>query len=78
MVDDNEEDFEALKKVQTILVIGRTVYCFPCVAKDLKSREIASFYHACGSFLCVEHALVHKCLVSSAMEYSQSLMASLA
>ncbi len=73
------DDLEPSKGVrQTVKVLSRTVYCFACVAKERDSREEAVFYCACGSFLCCYHAIAHKCLVTSSMEYNEELLASLA
>ncbi|MCL5067478.1 MAG: hypothetical protein M1368_03890, partial [Thaumarchaeota archaeon] len=36
---------------QQIRIVGRTIFCFRCEG----SKEMASFYCACGSFLCTIH-----------------------
>lgn len=55
---------------QTIRIVGRTIFCFRCEG----SKEMASFYCACGSFLCTLHLAEHSCLVSSSMQYNEELM----
>ncbi len=71
-------DLEPAKKVrQSLKVVGRTVYCYACSREDKNSREIASFYCPCGSFVCVNHLLEHTCLLSSSLEYTDDLLASL-
>ncbi len=71
-------DLEPAKKVrQNLKVVGRTVYCYTCSREDKNSREIASFYCPCGAFICVNHMLEHTCLLSSSLEYTDDLLASL-
>ncbi|MGI0081093.1 MAG: hypothetical protein ACRECH_15900, partial [Nitrososphaerales archaeon] len=36
---------------QQVKIIGRTIFCFRCEG----SKEMASYYCACGSFLCTFH-----------------------
>ncbi len=74
----SEDDLEPLKKVrQNIRVLARTIYCSKCLSADPSSKETASFYCPCGSFLCTYHIIGHKCLVTSSMEYDKELLASL-
>ena len=54
---------------QQIRVVGRTIFCFRCEG----SKELASFYCACGSFLCTLHLAEHSCLVSASMQYNEEL-----
>ena len=63
--------FEELepKVRQQIRVVGRTMFCFRCEG----SKEIASYYCPCGSFLCTIHLAEHSCLVSSSMQYNEEL-----
>jgi hypothetical protein len=58
---------------QQLKVVGRTVFCFRCEG----SKEMASFYCACGSFLCTLHLAEHSCLVSASMQYNEELLAAL-
>jgi hypothetical protein len=58
---------------QQVRVIGRTIFCFRCEG----SKEIAGYYCACGSFLCIMHLAEHSCLVSSSMQYNEELLESL-
>jgi hypothetical protein len=78
---DSEEAFDDLepsKKVrQTVKVLGRTVFCFACTGKEPSSKETAAFYCGCGSFLCTYHVIIHRCLVTSSMEFDKDLLASL-
>jgi hypothetical protein len=62
------EDLEP-KIRQQIRVVGRTMFCFRCEG----SKEIASYYCPCGSFLCTIHLAEHSCLVSSSMQYNEEL-----
>lgn len=55
---------------QHIRIVGRTIFCFRCEG----SKEMASYYCACGSFLCTLHLAEHSCLVSSSMQYNEELM----
>jgi hypothetical protein len=72
------DDLEPSKKVrQSVKVLGRTVFCFACIGKEPSSKETAAFYCGCGSFLCTYHVIVHKCLVTSSMEFDKELLASL-
>jgi hypothetical protein len=72
------DDLEPSKKVrQSVKVLGRTVFCFACTGKEPSSKETAAFYCGCGSFLCTYHVIVHKCLVTSSMEFDKELLASL-
>jgi hypothetical protein len=74
-----EDDLEPLKNVkQTVKVLARTIFCSKCVAEQASSREKASFYCPCGSFLCVYHMIGHKCVVTSSLEFDKDLLASLA
>lgn len=52
--------------------------CFVCFSQEPRKDETASFYCACGTLLCTYHAISHKCLVISRMEYDEELMANLA
>ncbi len=61
------------KTKQLVKIVGRTVFCFRCNG----SREMASYYCTCGSFLCALHLAGHTCLVSSEMEYHQEVLESL-
>jgi hypothetical protein len=71
------DDLEPSKKIrQSIKVLGRTVYCYACDSKPAP-KEKAAFYCACGTFLCTYHVIVHKCLVTSSMEFSNELISSL-
>ncbi len=54
---------------QQIRVVGRTIFCLRC--ED--SKEIASYYCACGAFMCTLHLAQHSCLVSSSMQYNEEL-----
>jgi hypothetical protein len=66
-----EELGELESKVrQHIKVVGRTLFCFRCDG----SKEIASHYCACGSFLCTLHLAEHSCLVSASLQYNEELM----
>jgi hypothetical protein len=58
------------KTRQQIKIVGRTIFCFRCDG----SKEIASFYCACGSFLCTLHLAEHSCLVSASMQYNEELL----
>jgi hypothetical protein len=74
-----DEDLEPLQRVrQSIKVLARTIYCTKCLSQDQFTKETASFYCPCGSFLCVYHTIGHKCLVTSSMEFDKELLASLA
>ncbi|MGI0079704.1 MAG: hypothetical protein ACRECH_08770 [Nitrososphaerales archaeon] len=71
-------DLEPSKKVrQNLKVVGRTVFCYRCSSENKNSKEIASFYCPCGSFLCAGHLLEHVCLISTCLEYTEDLLASL-
>jgi hypothetical protein len=75
---DSEDDFEPLKNVrQSIKVLARTIYCSKCLSTDPSSKETASFYCPCGTFVCTYHIITHKCLVTSSMEYDRELLSSL-
>ncbi len=72
------DDLEPSKKVrQSVKVLGRTVFCFACTGKEPSSKETAAFYCGCGSFLCTYHVIIHRCLVTSSMEFDKELLASL-
>jgi hypothetical protein len=58
---------------QSIRTVGRTVFCFKCEG----SKELASYYCACGSFLCALHLAEHSCLVSASLQYNEELIAAL-
>jgi hypothetical protein len=58
---------------QQIRIVGRSIFCFKCEG----SKELASYYCACGSFLCALHLAMHTCLVSSSMQYNEELLQSL-
>jgi hypothetical protein len=58
---------------QRIKVVGRTIFCFRCEG----SKELASYYCGCGSFMCTLHLAEHSCLVSSSMQYNQELLQAL-
>lgn len=74
-----DEDLEPLQKVrQSIKVLARTIYCAKCLSADQYTKETASFYCPCGTFLCVYHAIGHRCLVTSSIEFDKELLASLA
>lgn len=70
--EDAADLFEELEPRvrQSIRVVGRTIFCFRCEG----SKEMASYYCACGSFLCTLHLAEHSCLVSSSMQYNEELM----
>jgi hypothetical protein len=73
-----DDDMEPLKKVrQSVKVLARTIYCLKCLSEQPSTKETASFYCPCGSFICTYHAIGHKCLVTSSMEYDKELLASL-
>ena len=55
---------------QQMKIIGRTIFCFRCEG----SKEMASYYCACGSFLCTLHLAEHSCLVSASMQYNKELL----
>jgi hypothetical protein len=72
---EEEDDFDELVELETkvrqqVKVVGRTLFCFRCDG----SKEIASYYCACGSFLCSFHLAEHSCLVSASMEYNEELL----
>ncbi len=58
---------------QQVKIVGRTLFCFRCEG----SKEMASYYCACGSFLCTLHLAEHSCLVSASMQYNDELMSAL-
>ena len=58
---------------QQIRIVGRSIFCFKCEG----SKELASYYCACGSFLCALHLAMHTCLVSSSLQYNEELLQSL-
>lgn len=58
------------KTRQQIKIVGRTLFCFRCEGE----KEMASFYCACGSFLCTLHLAEHSCLVSASMQYNEELL----
>lgn len=58
---------------QQIRIVGRTIFCLRC--ED--SREMASYYCACGSFLCALHLAEHNCLVSASLQYNEELLQAL-
>ncbi len=58
---------------QQVKIVGRTLFCFRCDG----SKEMASYYCACGSFLCTIHLAEHSCLVSASMQYNEELMGAL-
>jgi hypothetical protein len=58
---------------QQVKIVGRTLFCFRCEG----SKEMASYYCACGSFLCTLHLAEHSCLVSASMQYNEELMSAL-
>lgn len=66
------EDMEP-KVRQQIRIVGRTIFCFRCEG----SKEIASYYCACGSFLCTLHLAEHTCLVSASLQYNDELLQAL-
>ncbi len=77
-VRDDENKSDTLDQMehktrQQVKIVGRTVFCFRCEG----SKEIASFYCACGSFLCTLHLAEHSCLVSASMEYNEELLEAL-
>jgi hypothetical protein len=61
------------KTRQQIKIVGRTLFCFRCEGE----KEMASFYCACGSFLCTLHLAEHSCLVSASMQYNEELLVAL-
>jgi hypothetical protein len=61
------------KTRQQIKIVGRTLFCFRCDG----SKEMASYYCACGSFLCTLHLAEHSCLVSASMQYNEELLEAL-
>lgn len=61
------------KTRQQIKIVGRTLFCFRCEG----SKEMASYYCACGSFLCTLHLAEHSCLVSASMQYNEELLEAL-
>jgi hypothetical protein len=61
------------KTRQQIKIVGRTLFCFRCEGE----KEMASFYCACGSFLCALHLAEHSCLVSASMQYNEELLVAL-
>ncbi|HKW05300.1 MAG TPA: hypothetical protein VJN71_08385 [Nitrososphaerales archaeon] len=69
---DSLEEMEP-KVRQQIKIVGRTIFCFRCDG----SKEMASFYCSCGSFLCALHLTEHSCLVSSSMQYNEELLSAL-
>ena len=71
-VEDNLEEMEP-KVRQQIRIVGRTIFCFRCDG----SKEMASYYCACGSFLCIIHLAEHSCLVSASMQYNEELLRAL-
>jgi late competence protein required for DNA uptake (superfamily II DNA/RNA helicase) len=71
--ENAEEDFEPKDMRQQIKIVGRTISCHRC--QD--SKEMASFYCACGSFLCAFHVGGHKCLVTASMQYGREVLAGL-
>ncbi len=73
---DDEDLFLEIEKPkirQQIRIIGRTIFCFKCEG----SKELASYYCACGSFLCALHLAMHTCLVSASMQYNDELLQTL-
>lgn len=66
------EDLEP-KVRQQVRIVGRTMFCFRCEG----SKEVASYYCPCGSFLCAIHLAQHSCLVSSSMQYNDELKSAL-
>jgi hypothetical protein len=58
---------------QAIRIVGRSIFCFKCEG----SKELASYYCACGSFLCTLHLVEHSCLVSASMQYNEEIIAAL-
>lgn len=58
---------------QSIRIVGRSIFCFKCEG----SKEIASYYCACGSFLCTLHLAEHSCLVSASLQYNDEVIAAL-
>ncbi len=54
---------------QQVRIVGRTMFCFRCEG----SKEVASYYCACGSFMCTFHLAQHSCLVSSSLQYNEEL-----
>jgi hypothetical protein len=71
-VQKSDQLFEEMepKVRQHIRIVGRTIFCFRCDG----SKEMASYYCACGSFLCTLHLAEHSCLVSASMQYNQELI----
>ena len=59
---------------QQIRVVGRSMFCFRCEG----SKELASYYCACGSFLCTLHLAEHSCLVTSSLQYNEEIKQALA
>jgi hypothetical protein len=58
---------------QGIRIVGRSIFCFKCEG----SKELASYYCACGSFLCALHLAEHSCLVSASLQYNDEIIAAL-
>ncbi|MDG6908561.1 MAG: hypothetical protein JRN20_22565, partial [Nitrososphaerota archaeon] len=71
----SEDSFDEMepKIRQQIRIVGRTIFCFRCEG----SKEMASYYCACGSFLCIMHLAEHSCLVSASMQYNDELLQAL-
>ena len=70
--DDTQDIFDEMepKVRQQVKIIGRTIFCFRCEG----SKEMASYYCACGSFLCTLHLAEHSCLVSASMQYNEEVL----
>jgi len=71
LVADEPDLFQELepKVRQNIRIVGRTIFCFRCEG----SKELASHYCPCGSFLCTFHLAEHSCLISASMQYNEEL-----
>ena len=70
--NDLFDDMEP-KVRQQLRIVGRTIFCFKCEG----SKEMASYYCACGSFMCALHLAEHSCLVSASMQYNDELLQAL-
>jgi hypothetical protein len=76
--DINHEKLDLFEEMepkirQRIKIVGRTIFCFKCEG----SKELASYYCGCGSFMCTLHLAEHSCLVSSSMQYNEELLQAL-
>jgi hypothetical protein len=68
--DEEEEDRELRKPIQTVKVVGSMAFCSKC-------DGVASFFCSCGTFFCMLDLIGHNCIISLKKTYSKDLLVAL-